>query len=280
MASNTRAVDIASALKHAQQHIDRLDAELLLCHLLDKPRSYLRTWPEQALDADLLSEFEALTARRANDEPLAYLIGWREFWSLKLKVTPATLIPRPDTETLVEQALALIPADAHWRIADLGTGSGAIALAIASERPHCHIVASDLSRDALAVAEENARTLNIHNIEFRHASWADAFQAGEQFQLIAANPPYIDADDEHLQLNGLPFEPHSALSPGQDGLADLRCIIEQTQAHLTKPGWLLLEHGYNQGQAVRTLLQQHNYQNISTARDLGNNERMTRGQHK
>ncbi len=272
-------MDIAGALKQAQQHIDRLDAELLLCHLLDKPRSYLRTWPERTLDEATLAAFHALIARRSNEEPLAYLIGWREFWSLRLKVTPATLIPRPDTETLVEHALTLIPTDADWRIADLGTGSGAIALAIASERPRCHIVASDLSPEALAVARDNAQTLGIHNIEFRHASWTQAFQADERFQLIASNPPYVDADDVHLQRNGLPFEPQTALTPGADGLADLRIIIEQARRHLTAPGWLLLEHGYNQGEAVRDLLAQHGYQQIGTAKDIGDNERMSCGQY-
>lgn len=204
---------IASALSDAREKIDRLDAEVLLAHAMEKERSYLRAWPERELDDDTLSQFQYLLTRRQQGEPLAYLTGWREFWSLLLQVTPATLIPRPETELLVEQALEKIPADALWHIADLGTGSGAIALAIASERPDCHVIATDVYPEALKVAQANAQRLQLHNIEFRQGEWREALKQNEQFELIASNPPYIDAEDEHLQSNGLPLnlKQHSRL---------------------------------------------------------------------
>ena len=278
MASQPR---IATLLQQALQQIDRLDAEALLCHLLQRERSYLRAWPEHEVDAELSAQFQTLVMRRQQGEPLAYLIGWREFWSLKLNVTPATLIPRPDTELLVEQALARIPHTAHWQIADLGTGSGAIALAIASERPHCQLTATDFSTAALAVARGNAAQLNIHNIEFRHGNWCEAL-TNHKYPMVVSNPPYIDGHDPHLQYDGLPFEPQSALTPANngdgDGLAALRIIIEHARSHLTPPGWLLLEHGYNQGERVRKLLQQAGYHGISTVQDLGGQERLTLAQ--
>jgi release factor glutamine methyltransferase len=269
-------MNISSILQHATHQIDRLDAEALLCHLLQRDRSYLRAWPEREIENDLLEQFNALVTRRQQGEPLAYLIGWREFWSLKLKVSPATLIPRPETELLVEQALQRIPHDAKWRIADLGTGTGAIALAIASERPGCHVVATDFSQDALAIASENAIQLGIKNIEFRHGDWSEPLR-DEQYEMIVSNPPYIDSSDNHLQHDGLPFEPQTALTPGSDGLAALRLIIDQAKQYLAAPGWLLLEHGYDQGAAVRELLQQANYHEVTTLRDLGNQERLSLG---
>ena len=269
------AMNITTILQHATQQIDRLDADALLCHLLQRDRSYLRAWPEREVTSDLVAQFNTLVKRRQQGEPLAYLIGWREFWSLKLKVTPATLIPRPETELLVEQALQRIPQNAHWRIADLGTGSGAIALAIASERPNCTVVATDFSLAALAVARENGLQLGIKNIEFRHGSWHEALNEDEQFQLIASNPPYVNAADDHLHHDGLPFEPQTALTPGSDGLAAIRIIIEQMKPHLGEPAWLLLEHGHDQGDEVRALFQQHGYSEIKTRRNLGGNERLT-----
>jgi release factor glutamine methyltransferase len=268
---------IAAALSDARQKIDRLDAEALLAHLLQKERSYLRAWPEQTLDETLLARFNDLVVRRQQGEPLAYLTGWREFWSLLLQVSPATLIPRPETELLVEEALKIIPQDANWRIADLGTGAGAIALAIASERPDCEVVATDISPAALEVAQANAERLNLNHVVFRHGSWHEALKPDERFHLIASNPPYVAADDAHLQHDGLPSEPQTALTPGDDGLAAIRIIIEQMQSHLREPGWLLLEHGYDQGAEVRALLQQQGYSEVITRRDLGNNERMTQG---
>lgn len=269
-------MNTTTTLKNATHQIDRLDAEALLCHLLQRDRSYLRAWPERELEAELLNQFNTLVQRRQQGEPLAYLIGWREFWSLKLKVTPATLIPRPETELLVEQALQRIPLDATWHIADLGTGTGAIALAIASERPTCRITATDFSQEALAVAQENATQLGITNIEFRHGSWCEAL-GDERFEMIASNPPYIDERDDHLQRDGLPFEPKTALTPGGDGLSALKTIITEAKRHLTAPGWLLLEHGYDQGATVRDLLIAAGYDEVATLRDLGGQERLSLG---
>lgn len=270
-----KSTSIAAVLAHAKTRIDAIDAEALLAHILEKDRSYFRTWPEQDIGKEPLRQFQQLVERRMNGEPLAYLTGWREFWSLLLQVSPATLIPRPDTELLVEQALEKIPVAAHWQIADLGTGSGAIALAIASERTNCHVVATDISNDALTIARANAQRLNINNIEFRQGSWHEALKEGEQFQLIASNPPYIDADDKHLQYDGLPHEPRNALTPGNDGLTAIRIIIKQMKNHLRQPGWLLLEHGYNQKQAVQDLLKQQNYSEPHTLKDPGDNDRLT-----
>jgi len=267
-------MNITTVLADAKTTIDAIDAEALLAHVLDKPRSHLRAWPEKELDAQQLNAFQQLVTRRTSGEPLAYLTGWREFWSLLLQVSPATLIPRPDTEVLVEQALAIIPADADWRIADLGTSAGAIALAIASERPRCRLIATDICPEALEVAQANARRLQLNNIEFRQGDWHEALQADEYFQLVASNPPYIEASDPHLQGDGLPFEPQQALTPGSDALAAIRIIIEQIKPYLAAAGWLLLEHGYDQGAEVRALLHQHGYIKVNTWRDLGNNERM------
>lgn len=268
-------MNIATALQQAKQKIDKVDAEALLAHVLKKNRSYFRAWPEREIEEQSHGQFQQLVKRRTAGEPLAYLTGWREFWSLQLQVSPATLIPRPDTELLVEQALEKIPTDADWHIADLGTGSGAIALAIASERPHCHIIATDISTDALAVAQANAQRLNINNLEFRQGSWHEALKDGEQFQLIASNPPYIDADDQHLQHDGLPHEPLNALTPGTDGLTAICIITEKMKTHLCTPNRLLLEHGYDQGPQVREILRQQGYTGIITHTDLGGNERMT-----
>ncbi len=268
-------MNIAAALQQAKQQIDKFDAEALLAHALDKDRSFFHAWPEQEIEHQALEQFQQLVKRRATGEPLAYLTGWREFWSLLLQVSPATLIPRPDTELLVEQALEKTPTDVDWRIADLGTGSGAIALAIASERPNCHVVATDISTEALAVAQANARRLNINNIEFRQGSWHEALQQDERFQLIASNPPYIDADDKHLQHDGLPHEPQNALTPGTDGLTAIRIIAAQIKSHLSTPNCLLLEHGYDQGPQVREILAQQGYTSVITHTDLGGNERMT-----
>lgn len=266
---------ISIVLAEAKTEIDAIDAEALLAHVMGKDRSYFRAWPEREIEAQQLNEFRHLVARRAGGAPLAYLTGWREFWSLPLQVSPATLIPRPDTELLVEQALAKIPANAEWLIADLGTGAGAIALAIAGERPSCRIVATDISPAALGIARANARRLNIDNVEFRQGDWHGALHPGERFQLIASNPPYVEANDRHLQGGGLPFEPQQALTPGADGLAAIRVIVGQMRPYLCPRGWLLLEHGYDQGGAVRALLNQHGFEEINTKCDLGNNERMT-----
>ena len=263
-------------LRAAATRIDRIDAELLLLHLLGKPRSWLFGHDTDALDMGDVAAFEALVARREAGEPVAYLTGRRGFWTLELAVTPVTLIPRPETELLVERALERLPRDVDTRIADLGTGSGAIALALAKERPRARVIATDASEAALTVARANAAENGIDNTEFRHGSWF-APLAGERFDLIASNPPYIEADDPHLGEGDLRFEPMSALASGGDGLDDLRVIVGEAPSHLVDGGWLLVEHGWNQGAAVRALFADAGFIDIETARDLEGRERVTLG---
>ncbi len=273
----TVAEAIRTAAAQFQSESARLDAELLLCHVLGVSRSWLYAWPDQTLRTEQQQRFDALVARRAKGEPIAHILGEREFWSLNLKVTPDTLIPRPDTELLVEQALRLLPADAVLKVADLGTGSGAIALAIARERPRCRVVATDLSEAALAVAQENAHRHGITNVEFRRGRWCEAL-GDEQFDLIVSNPPYIAQDDLHLARGDVRFEPRSALVSGRDGLADIRQISHEAREHLRNHGWLLLEHGYQQGREVSDILREIGYEQVTNWRDLSGNERVTGGQ--
>lgn len=254
----------------------RLDAELLLAHALGKDRSYLRAWPERTPTPEQESEFEALLARRLAGEPIAHLLGVREFWSLALKVTPDTLIPRPETELLVERALLRIPTDRPATVADLGTGSGAIALAIASERPAARVLAMDRSPAALAVARDNARALAIGNMEFREGDWCAGLPAG-YFDLILSNPPYIAARDPHLAQGDARFDPRGALVSGPDGLDDLRRIIPGAWTCLKPGGWLLVEHGHDQGPAVAALFAEAGYRDIRDLTDLAGKPRVTEG---
>ena len=268
--------DAETRLKDASES-PRLDAELLLAHAMGSSRSHLRAHPEAALDAAQGRSFADLLSARLRGEPIAYLIGKREVWSLELKVTPATLIPRPDTELLVELALARIPTGVPWDILDLGTGSGAIALAIAKERPRMHVVATDRSADALAVARGNAKTLGLKKVEFVQGDWF-APVAGRRFHVIVSNPPYVAETDPHLQQGDLRFEPRSALSSGPDGLEDLRRIVADASAHLYKDGSLLLEHGLEQGAPVRALLGSAGFVRNQSFRDLAGHERVTGGE--
>jgi release factor glutamine methyltransferase len=254
----------------------RLDAELLLAAALGKPRSYLRTWPEREPSAEQLSAFAALLERRRAGEPVAYILGHQGFWSLDLEVAPHTLIPRPDTELLVETALQLAPAT-PLRVLDLGTGTGAIALALASERGGWKVTGVDRIAEAVALAERNRQRLQLSNAEFRLSSWFDAL-AGERFDLIVSNPPYIAAADRHLAEGDVRFEPMSALVAGADGLDDIRQIIDQAPQHLEAGGWLLLEHGYDQAEAVRGLLGAAGFTAMDSRRDLGGHERISLGQ--
>ena len=253
----------------------RLDAELLLAHVLGKPRSYLRTWPEHEPGAEQLAAFAALLERRRMGEPVAYLLGHQGFWSLDLEVAPHTLIPRPDTELLVETALQLAPATPQ-RVLDLGTGSGAIALALASERGGWQVIGVDRIAEAVALAERNRQRLKLGNAEFRQSSWFDGL-ASERFDLILSNPPYIAADDRHLGEGDVRFEPLSALVAGVDGLDDIRQIIAQAPRHLQAGGWLLLEHGYDQAEAVRELLAAAGFTAVDSRRDLGGHQRISLG---
>jgi release factor glutamine methyltransferase len=239
----------------------RLDAELLLAHSLGKNRSYLYSWPEAIPAAELRARFHDLLARRAKGEPVAYLLEQREFWSLPLRVTPATLIPRPETEKLVELALQRIPADADACIADLGTGSGAIALAIARERPRCRIIATDISQDALAVAAANAERLGLANVQFSAGDWCTALPA-MPFDLIVSNPPYIAEDDIHLTRGDVRFEPRDALASGLQGMDALQHIARCAIAWLRPHGWLLLEHGHDQAQPSSRLLSASGYEEV------------------
>ncbi|PAU54023.1 peptide chain release factor N(5)-glutamine methyltransferase [Pseudomonas indica] len=253
----------------------RLDAELLLAHVLGKSRSYLRTWPEQAVTGEQAQRFAALIERRRTGEPVAYILGRQGFWSLDLEVAPHTLIPRADTELLVETALALLPAGPA-RVLDLGTGTGAIALALASERPGWTLVGVDRVPEAVALAERNRVRLKRGNARFCESHWFSAL-AGERFQMILANPPYIAADDRHLGEGDVRFEPASALVAGPDGLDDIRAIIEQAPAYLEAGGWLLLEHGFDQAAAVRDLFAARGFITVESRRDLGGHERISLG---
>ena len=273
---NPDAPTVAQLLAQARTTIDPVDAELLLLHVLARPRSWVFAHADEPVDAATTARFHALLERRVQGEPVAYLTGSRGFWTLELAVTPATLVPRPETELLVELALARLPADADARVADLGTGSGAIALAIAKERARARMVAIDASPDALEVARGNAHRNGIGNVAFREGSWL-APLAGETFDLIASNPPYIAAGDPHLAQGDLRFEPAMALASGVDGLDDIRTIVAAAPAHLRPGGWLLLEHGRDQGEAVRALLQAAGFIDVATERDLEGRERVTLG---
>ena len=261
-------------LRSAAAAAAELDAEVLLAHILGVPRARLRSHPEAPVSAACQARYLEAIARCAGGEPLAYLTGRREFWSLDLGVTPAVLIPRPETELLVERALVLGTA-AEARVADLGTGSGAVALALARERPRWHIVATDVSAAALAVARANAAELGAARVEFLEGSWL-APLTGRRFDLLVSNPPYVAAGDPALAA--LSFEPQLALTPGPDGLAALRTLARAAPAHLAPGGWLLLEHGATQGAAVRAELVAAGLAHVRSHRDLAGHERMTEGQ--
>lgn len=253
----------------------RRDAEILLEFVTGKGRTYILAFGETALTATQLEQLTTLLARRRQGEPVAHLTGVREFWSLPLFVSPATLIPRPDTECLVEQALMRLPTT-PCRILDLGTGTGAIALALASERPDCEIIAVDRMPDAVALAQRNAAHLAIENVRILQSDWFSALQ-GLSFQMIVSNPPYIDEQDPHLTQGDVRFEPLTALVAGENGMADIEHIIEQSRDALLPGGCLLLEHGWQQGNVVREAFLHAGYHDVETCRDYGGNERITLG---
>ena len=299
--------------------VAKLEAQLLLQHVLNVNRAWLIAHQNDALQASIHAMFEALLKQRLNGEPIAYILGYREFYGLKLKISPDTLIPRPDTETLVEAALAIIPQSTispllsfqrkqestlnlnqkmdsrlrgndeisnisensqPLRILDLGTGSGAIALAIAKHRPQALVYALDASQAALDIAIENAQNLTIANVKFLLSDWFSALNQDnnlQKFDIIVSNPPYIEVEDAHLKQGDLRFEPLSALASGADGLDDIRTIISQAKNYLKPHGCLLLEHGYNQAEAVANLLKKAGFSEIETRKDLGGNSRVTLG---
>jgi release factor glutamine methyltransferase len=254
----------------------KIDTEVLLCYVLDKSRTYLFTWPDKILAAQQERDFTALLNRRKKGEPIAHITQFREFWSLKFKVSPDTLIPRPDTETLVELALSKA-TKATGTLLDLGTGTGAIALSLASELPNWQITACDFKAQAVALAKENQQRLSIDNADIIQSDWFASLD-NHTFDLIVSNPPYIDADDPHLTQGDVRFEPLSALVADNQGLADIEHIIDNSRSFLVNKGWLLIEHGYQQGLAVRTMFNQMGYKNTVTCQDLAGNDRITLAQ--
>jgi release factor glutamine methyltransferase len=266
------ALDGAISALDASSDSPRLDAELLLARALDVPRSYLFAHPDDTMDPDAAERFSQSVARRADGMPMAYITGEKEFWSMTLIVSPDTLVPRPDTETLVDQALIRIPRRKSLDVLDLGTGSGAIALAIARERPLCNVVATDVSVGAIAVARENARQHELPNVEFLEGSWTDPVRE-RQFDLIVSNPPYVASGDAHLKA--LKYEPLSALDAGPEGLDAIRQIAATAGTVLKSGGELLLEHGAEQADAVAEVLKQHGWTGITNVKDMSGQPRVS-----
>lgn len=269
---------IASLLRNAQlpdSPSERLDAELLLAAAIGKSRSFLHTWPERIVSSEDAETYASYLQRRRAGEPVAYILGQQGFWKLDLEVAPHTLIPRPDTELLVETALELQPASPA-KVLDLGTGTGAIALALASDCPAWQVTAVDRVEEAVALAERNRQRLGLGNVRVLVSHWFGSL-AGQRFDLILSNPPYIRAEDPHLVEGDVRFEPSSALVAGSDGLDDLRVIVARAPEHLVPGGWLLLEHGYDQAADVRALLTAQGFTEVASRKDLGGHERISLG---
>lgn len=271
---------LADLLRDAARRLGdegRAEAGLLLAHVLDRPPAWLWAHGDDPVDAAVRDRFEALVDRRLAGEPVAYLTGRRGFWRFDLRVSPDTLIPRPETERLVELALEHLPVDRALRLLDLGTGTGAIALALAAERPKARVVAVERIAGAAAVARRNAEALGLSaRVHVREGDWFDPV-AGERFDLVASNPPYIEDGDPHLGQGDLRFEPRTSLASGTDGLDDLRRIAVAAPAHLLPGGMLLVEHGWRQGEAVRALFAAAGFVDVATACDLEDRERITLG---
>ena len=263
-----------SAILGAVTDSPRLEAELLMGLMLRKPRSYLHAWPEQQLSELEAETYERLLRRRFSGEPIAYMTGIREFWSMPLKVTPDVLIPRPETELLVEKALLRLPEGEPVRVLDLGSGSGAVALAIARERPAASVIGVDISAEALEVARMNARLQKIDNVEFRESDWFDAVR-GEKFHVVVGNPPYVAEDDPHLGQGDARFEPRLALDAGPGGMECFRAIIDRAHNYIVRQGWLLLEHGPTQHMPLRRLLEAQHYHDITIHKDAAGHDRVT-----
>lgn len=255
-----------------------LELELLLAHVLEIPRSYLYAWPENLVQKSQAQNFEFLATRRLQGEPIAYLLGTREFWSLPLKVSPDVLIPRPETELLVERLLAQGDSTQSLEILDLGTGSGAIAIAVAKERPHWHLLAVDKSAAALSIAIFNAQHLGIENIEFYLSDWFSYFENRQRkFNIIVGNPPYIDPQDPYLRQGDLRYEPQAALVSEDRGLGDLKYIISEAEKYLLPMGWLMLEHGFEQGAELRKFMKTRGFQHVQGFQDLAQLDRVSMG---
>ncbi|CAL1240980.1 peptide chain release factor N(5)-glutamine methyltransferase [Candidatus Methylocalor cossyra] len=269
-----QALGWATAELAATSETPRLEAEVLLTQVLGGDRAQLRAWPERPLDPDRAARFRALVERRRAGEPLAYITGEREFWSRRFRVGPGVLIPRPETELLVELALTLLPQDRPAELLDLGTGTGVIAVTLALERPAIRALATDLSPEALALAMENAARHGATNLRFALGNWFVAVPAGARFDLVVSNPPYIATGDPHLGRGDLRFEPALALVAGPEGLDALAAIVAAAGAYLKPEGWLLLEHGYTQADAVAALLAAHGYGEIAHHADLQGHRRV------
>jgi release factor glutamine methyltransferase len=267
------AVDLLQATSESPL----LEAEVLLCKILGKSRSYLRAWPDAELYSEQAHAYQVLVNHRRQGKPIAYITGSREFWSRDFQVSPDVLIPRPDTELLIELSLALIPANQPFKIIDLGTGSGIIAITLAAERPHAHVSATDISPAALHIAKMNAAKHKAEHIQFYQSNWFEEVPNGK-FGLIVSNPPYLDQYDEHLQQGDLRFEPKTALISAQHGLSDIKIIAESARNRLEIGGFLLVEHGYTQQEDVQSLFKAIGYSNVQTHTDLAEQPRVTSGQ--
>jgi len=269
-------IEQAKIVLSATSDSAKLDAQLLLAFVLNKSLTYLLTWPEKNVTQSQFINFQQLLTRRVNGEPIAYIVGEKEFWSLPFKVSPATLIPRPDTEILVEQVLSLFcDTKEQVRGLDLGTGTGAIALALASECPNWQIDAIDFNLDAVSLAQQNAKRLQLTQVKIYQSDWFINVDPTEKFNFIVSNPPYIDHQDQHLSQGDVRFEPKTALVANEQGLQDIRVIAEQAKAYLHDNGYLLFEHGFEQATSVRNILQNLGYQQVQTLQDYAKNDRVT-----
>lgn len=267
----------ATCQLHNSSDSPNLDAELLLAFVLGKTRSYLRGWNEQTLTPAQIKQFQDLLMRRKQGQPIAYLIGYREFWSRNFIVTPDVLIPRPETELLIELALVAIPTNQPYKILDLGTGSGIIAITLASERPLATVIATDISQKALNIARSNAERLQINNLQFFLSDWLQLLD-DNAYDMIISNPPYIAPDDPHLSLGDISYEPTIALVSAQQGLQAISVIAEQAREYIKSGGLLYIEHGYCQQQQVQNILKNLHYENIQSLSDLSGNPRVTYAQ--
>ena len=272
---------VTELLQKAEQSINcsdsaRLDAEILFCDVMQFNRSRIYSHPEQIVPDDKSALFQSLIAQRQQGHPIAHLTGKKEFWSLQLAINEDTLIPRPETELLVETALQLVPDDTTFNILDLGTGSGAIAIAIASERPNCKIVATDINTNALTIAKKNAETHQLKNIQFYLSNWYQNIPS-QEFDLIVSNPPYIKEDDEHLSQGDIRFEPELALVAGTDGMQAINIILENAKQYLASDAYLLIEHGYDQRSLVEEAFLKHDFKQLKSFQDLSGQDRTTMG---
>jgi len=273
-------MDVSQLIKSATEQLlnqsdsPRLDAQVLLAHSLQKNRTWLATWPDKVLVESDISQFNKLLQRRLCGEPIAHITGTRKFWSLPLTVTADTLIQRPDTELIIEKILNMYPANTDITLADLGTGSGAIALALASERPHWKITATDQSANALEIAKQNAHNLSLDNVTFKLGNWFEPLD-NYTYDVIVSNPPYIPQGDPHLTQGDARFDPITALASGDDGLDDIRQITAQARQHLKKQGRLFIEHGYDQKSEMLDIFTKNGFKEIHQAHDIANNPRIT-----